>query len=175
MPDAPRLPTVKAGAGLFVAYDETFSEIMATLKGFSQSEIDAMHQLITKGEGGHLNQGRYHMALFQNFFKGREWVWPEFERWENALQHKGVYALLVRTLMFRASSLHNRRRQAALGITHAIWLHSGAGLSPRPSHVAFSGRKYEIAKGAFLDGKWTWPGVEIDCKCVSNPVIPGFT
>ncbi len=126
-----------------------------------------MRQLITKGEGGHLNQGRYHKTLFERFFKGREWIWPEFAKWENAPHQKGAYALLMRTLMFRASSLHDRRRQAVLGITHAIWLHSGGGLTPRPAHVAFNGQKFEIAKGAFLEGKWTWPGVEIDCKCVS--------
>jgi hypothetical protein len=93
------MPTVKADAGLFAAYDEIFSEAMATLTGFSQSEIDAMHQLITKGEGGHLNQGRYHKTLFESFFKGREWVWPEFAKWENAPQQKRAYALLMRTLM----------------------------------------------------------------------------
>jgi hypothetical protein len=171
------MPTVKADAGLFTAYDEIFFNEMATLKGFSESEIASMHDIITKGEGGHLNQGRYHKALFDKFFKERQWVWPEFDEWEHARRYNGKqYWFLMHTLLFRASSLHSRSRQLELGITHARWQHSGAGTHPRPEHVKASNERliYEIAKGAFLGGKWTWPGVEIDCKCVGQPVIPRF-
>jgi hypothetical protein len=183
--------TVKAPPGLFTAYDEIFCKEMATIQGFSQSEIDTMHQIITKGEGGYLNQGRYHKALFDAFFKDREWVWPEFEKWEGARDvwednrnrwggprdaRELTYWYLMRALVFRAGSLGGRREQIKLGITHAIWMHSGGGKYPRPEHVRASNERlvYEIAKGAFLEGKWTWPGVEIDCKCVDRPVLPGF-
>jgi hypothetical protein len=152
-----------------------FFEIMGTLKGFSKNDIDSICQIITTGEGGHLNQGCYHEWVFLEFFKDRDWVWPEFQQWEGASRHSESYPLLIRTLVFRASSLHGRKRQLQSGTTHAIWMHSGAGVAPRSAHVAFSGHMYEVARGAFLEGKWTWPGVEIDCKCMSRPVIPGFT
>jgi uncharacterized protein with gpF-like domain len=58
--------------------------------------------------------------------------------------------------------------------TKARWLHSAGGRTPRPEHVAFSGRLYDIDKGAFLEGEWTWPGRAINCRCVSVPVVPGF-
>ena len=65
-------------------------------------------------------------------------------------------------------------RRLEIGITDAIWVHSGAGKSPRPSHVAFNGKRFKIATGAYLDGKWVWPGSEPDCLCTSRSVIPGF-
>lgn len=67
-----------------------------------------------------------------------------------------------------------RARQQELGVKKARWKHSAGGKHPRPEHVAFSGKTYDVDKGAFLEGKWTWPGREINCRCVSVPIIPGF-
>lgn len=75
----------------------------------------------------------------------------------------------------KATAMLTRTRQREIGITQAVWVHSGAGKHPRPEHVAFSGQTYDIEKGAYLEGKWTWPGVEINCRCVSRPIIPGLT
>lgn len=83
-------------------------------------------------------------------------------------------ALIARDQNNKATATITRVRQQAIGITHAIWMHSRAGAHPRPEHVAFSGQVYEVAKGAFLEGKWVWPGTEINCRCVCRPVIPGF-
>jgi SPP1 gp7 family putative phage head morphogenesis protein len=73
-----------------------------------------------------------------------------------------------------ATASLTRTRQVDLGITKAKWLHSAGGRTPRPEHVAFSGKTYEVAKGAWLEGKWTWPGRETNCRCVSIPIIPGL-
>lgn len=83
-------------------------------------------------------------------------------------------ALIARTQNNMATATMTRVRQKEAGITKAKWLHSAGGKVPRPEHVAFSGQTYDIEKGAFLEGKWTWPGVEINCRCVSIPIIPGF-
>jgi SPP1 gp7 family putative phage head morphogenesis protein len=83
-------------------------------------------------------------------------------------------ALIARTQNGMATATITRARQQELGITHAVWLHSHGGRHPRPEHLAFSGKTYEVAKGAFLEGKWTWPGHEINCRCVAKSVIPGF-
>lgn len=74
----------------------------------------------------------------------------------------------------KATAAITRARQTELGITQGSWLHSSGGVSPRPEHVAASGKKYDIAKGMFLEGKFTWPGVEINCRCVSRSIIPGL-
>ena len=75
----------------------------------------------------------------------------------------------------KATSTVTRVRQKELGIKEAVWIHSGAGKHPRPEHVAFNGKKYDVEKGAYLEGKWTWPGFEINCRCTSRSIIPGFS
>jgi uncharacterized protein with gpF-like domain len=94
---------------------------------------------------------------------------------------------IARLLNNKATALMQRTRQAALGITQAKWLYSGAPckISPKkPSdqdkrqdaaHQAANGKLFNVSKGMFLDGKWTWPGVEPGCRCVSKPIVPGFS
>jgi uncharacterized protein with gpF-like domain len=81
---------------------------------------------------------------------------------------------IARSQNFMANSTMVKVRQRELGITKAKWLHSAGGKTPRPEHVAFSGKLYDVEKGAFLEGKWTWPGREPNCRCVSISVIPGL-
>lgn len=83
-------------------------------------------------------------------------------------------ALIARDQNNKATAAMTRARQTELGITKAKWRHSRGGRHPRPSHVAADGEEYDVAKGMYLDGVWTWPGVEINCRCVSQPIIPGF-
>ena len=96
-----------------------------------------------------------------------------------ALQHQfGVTkrraVFIARDQSNKATAAITRVRQTELGITEAVWLHSGGGHHPRPEHVAFSGKKYNVAKGAYLEGKWVWPGTEINCRCVAKSIIPGL-
>lgn len=83
-------------------------------------------------------------------------------------------AFIARDQNSKATATVVRVRQDGLGITEAIWMHSHAAKHQRPSHVAADGKRYEIAKGMFLDGVWTWPGREPNCGCVSRSVIPGL-
>lgn len=80
--------------------------------------------------------------------------------------------LIARDQNNKATATITRVRQQEMGATEAIWVHSHGGKHPRPSHLAADGEKYDIAKGKFLDGVWTWPGREINCRCVSRTVIP---
>ncbi len=82
--------------------------------------------------------------------------------------------LIARDQNNKATQLITRQRQQDLGITQAIWMHSHAGKVPRPSHVKADGKPYDLAKGMYLDGAWTFPSVEINCRCFSRPIISGF-
>ena len=86
-------------------------------------------------------------------------------------------ALIARDQNSKANAVFVRVRQVEAGITKATWLHSGGGREPRPTHVANSGKVYDVAKGWFDPAikKWIWPGTEINCRCVSIPVVKGFT
>jgi hypothetical protein len=84
----------------------------------------------------------------------------------------------------KATALINRDRRASLGITHAIWMYPNAPCMKNPkrptaadvqqdtAHRSANGKRYEISKGLFVDGKWTRPGAEEGCKCSSRSVLP---
>lgn len=75
-----------------------------------------------------------------------------------------------------ATAALTRARQIEIGITEAIWQHSSGGKKPRRSHVANSGKTYDVNKGWYdPDAKvWTFPGMLPRCRCVSKAVVPGF-
>jgi len=82
--------------------------------------------------------------------------------------------LIARDQSNKANSVVQKARQTELGITEAIWLHSHAGRTPRPTHVAMNGKRYEIAKGMYDSAvkKWILPGELISCRCVGRSVLP---
>lgn len=82
--------------------------------------------------------------------------------------------LIARDQNNKATSAINNRRQQDLGITEGIWQHSHAGKHPRESHVDADGKRFELAKGMYLDGEWLMPGEAINCRCTWRPVIPGL-
>lgn len=83
-------------------------------------------------------------------------------------------AFIARDQNNKATSMMTKVRYQGLGVKEAIWYHSHGGRVPRPEHLAFSGKIFEIEKGAFLEGKWTWPAYEPNCGCFSKPILPGL-
>jgi len=82
--------------------------------------------------------------------------------------------LISRDQSNKANAVVLRARQAELGIVESQWLHSHAGKTPRPTHVAMNGKRYLISKGMWDSavGKWVYPGEEINCRCVGRSVLP---
>jgi uncharacterized protein with gpF-like domain len=76
----------------------------------------------------------------------------------------------------KATAVMVRTRALSLGITKARWLHSAGGKTPRPDHVNFNRKTFDLAKGHdFKNGEGVvWPGTAINCRCVSVPIVPGF-
>ena len=72
-------------------------------------------------------------------------------------------AFIARDQTNKAKAAIEKARRQELGITEAIWMHSHAGKEPRPSHVAANGKRFDVSKGMYLDGKWVQPGEEINC------------
>lgn len=85
-------------------------------------------------------------------------------------------AFIARDQNAKATAVVQRVRQGELGITEAVWMHSGGGRHPRPSHVK-AGRdrtRYPIAEG-WLDpalNRRIWPGTEPNCRCQARPIMP---
>jgi len=87
--------------------------------------------------------------------------------------------LIARDQNSKATAAITRVRQTELGIKQAQWLHSHAGVTPRPTHVAMNNKLYDVAKGMWDKdangkgkGSFIHPGELINCRCVSKSVIP---
>ena len=82
--------------------------------------------------------------------------------------------LIARDQSNKANATVQRARQQELGITIAVWLHSHAGKTPRPTHVAMNGKSYDVSKGMWDSAvqKWIFPGEEINCRCQGRSVLP---
>jgi SPP1 gp7 family putative phage head morphogenesis protein len=87
-----------------------------------------------------------------------------------AASHRAT--LIARDQSNKANAVVNRTRQLELGITEAVWMHSHAGKTPRPDHVAADGKRYNIAEGCLISGEYVHPGQEINCRCTSRAIIP---
>jgi hypothetical protein len=79
-----------------------------------------------------------------------------------------------------------KRRWAAIGVKHAIWLYSGAPCQIDPKHPspedirqdaahrAADGVRFEATQGLLVEGKWIYPGQLAGCRCAARAVIPGL-
>ena len=93
-------------------------------------------------------------------------------------------AEIARFLNNRATAFMHRERLVAHGTERAVWHYSGAPCDPQSTsiassqtaaHKAANGKAFKVDKGMFLDGKWTWPGFEPECKCFMRGVVAGFS
>ena len=100
---------------------------------------------------------------------------------------EGRAAEITRHIHSRATSIMNAQRQMGSGIQEAVWMYSGAPCYPNtksPSseqlaldaaHRAVNGQRYRVEEGLTVAGQRTWPGREMGCKCLSRPVVKGFS
>ena len=82
--------------------------------------------------------------------------------------------LIARDQAAKANAVIEMARRKELGITKAVWIHSGGGKEPRKSHVKANGTIYEIDKGCYIDGEYIMPAQKINCRCVSKAIIDGI-
>lgn len=82
--------------------------------------------------------------------------------------------LIARDQGAKANAVIEMARRKELGITKAIWRHSGGGKEPRPSHVKANGTIYDIDKGCYIDGEYIQVSEKINCRCVSLAIIDGI-
>lgn len=132
-------------------------ENVGLIRTIAQQHLGEVEGLVMRA----VSQGRDLAALTDDLFKRYE-----------ITRNRAIF--IARDQNNKATATITRVRQQGLGITEAIWRHSRGGKHPRESHVKFSGQKYDIAKGAYLDGEWVWPGTAINCRCVSKSIVPGF-
>jgi uncharacterized protein with gpF-like domain len=87
--------------------------------------------------------------------------------------------LIARDQNNKATAALTRARQLEVGIEEAIWLHSLGGKEPRKTHLRNNGNRYDVNRGWFDPDprvrERIFPGQLINCRCVSKPIVKGFT
>lgn len=74
----------------------------------------------------------------------------------------------------KATGAIQRLQYLDLGIEKAIWHHSHAGKTFRPTHVANDGKEYDVRTGWFdpHEGRYIRPGELPRCRCWMAPILP---
>ncbi len=84
-------------------------------------------------------------------------------------------ALIARDQNTKATAMLQRVRFVESGITEAIWMHSSAGKTPRPTHLKAGQDKqrFDPAEGWYdpHEDAWILPGQLINCRCTCRPVF----
>lgn len=77
----------------------------------------------------------------------------------------------------KATAQLTRARYTEMGVTEAIWLHSGGGKTKRPTHVKQSGKRFNLQTGWFDPAvqRYIQPGELINCRCVPKAIVKGFS
>ncbi len=86
-------------------------------------------------------------------------------------------ALIARDQNSKATAQLVRARQLEFNILDAVWMHSHAGKTSRPTHLANDGKRYSVKDGWFdpAVGKFIHPGELINCRCTSKSIVKGFS
>lgn len=77
----------------------------------------------------------------------------------------------------KATVLMQSEGQEQLGIKYAYWISSGApcgNAEQDAAHKSANRKPYWVDKGMLLNGRWTLPGRDDGCKCISKSLIVGF-
>jgi uncharacterized protein with gpF-like domain len=121
---------------------------------------------------------RVQTLVMQSVQTGRdlEQLAGDLERQFNVTKRRAAF--IARDQSNKATASLTRARQIEIGVTEAIWMHSGGGKHPRPKHVK-AGRdkqRYDVTKGLPIGdrGEYVFPGECINCRCVSRAVVKGF-
>ena len=93
-------------------------------------------------------------------------------------KHYGVTkrraAFIARDQSNKLTATVTQARRVELGLFEAEWLHSRGGKHPRESHVKAGADRlrFDVRKGAYIDGEYILPGYLPGCRCTSRIVLP---
>lgn len=74
----------------------------------------------------------------------------------------------------KVTSALNIERMKEAGIKQVEWIHSAGSSQPRPLHVEYDGRIFDLADPPVIDertGERGWGGQLINCRCSTRPVV----
>lgn len=85
------IPTIKAEQELFDCYEVVFKREIANVSGITPTEFSEIYKIISTGDGGFLNMHHYHSQVYENYFKGKDWAWIEYDKWNEIFSKLGRF------------------------------------------------------------------------------------
>ena len=88
-------------------------------------------------------------------------------------ERKNHAKFLARNQVQNYNSVTTKIRAQNLGITKAVWVTAGDE-RVRPSHADRDGKEFDVSEGLYssVDGKVLHPGIDFNCRCVTEYVVP---
>lgn len=167
-----------AAAFVTTAFDHTDRSFAAKLRraGFtvefrpSQFVQSAMRAAVAENVGLIKSIGEQHLTQVQGDVMRAVMAGRDLGMLTNQLETRyGVSArrasFIARDQANKMTAVATKARREELGLTEAIWVHSGGGKHPRAEHVK-AGRdklRFDVRRGAFIDGQWIQPGELPNC------------
>jgi uncharacterized protein with gpF-like domain len=169
---AARIPTVKFDVSRVTnAVRREIQKCVAEIEGTTSSQREAIYDAALRSASAGRDLHTLYAALMELGIDGMS---------------RTKASAIATHINNKATSLMDKARQQSLGIEYAKWLYSGAPCMVNPkkpspedierdvAHKSADGQQYKISEGMFLNGKWTRPGNEDGCRCVSRSIVPGF-
>lgn len=152
---------------------------MSVRVSFTPRQNDALQAIIHANVALIKSIASQHLTNIEGIVMRSVTTGRDLSAMSDALQHQ--YGVTKRRAAFISLDQNNKATSAMVAIKQqelgleCVWLHSAGGKTKRPSHVAFSGKRYDPKTGALIEGERIWPGVKPGCRCVSKTVVPGLT
>lgn len=88
------IPTItlssKEAKALAECYEVAYKRDMANVSGFTPEEVAAIYKELSEVEGGLMNMSSQ-PKIYEKYFKGRQWSWAEYDKWNKRLEELGRY------------------------------------------------------------------------------------
>lgn len=113
-------------------------------------------------------------TVMRGFTEGRDlhYISQELQKRFGVTKRRAAFIALDQNNKLSATVTQARRIE--LGLFEAEWRHSGGGKEPRHSHVLAGKKKlrFDVRKGAYIDGEYILPGQKPRCRCSSKTILP---
>ena len=82
-------------------------------------------------------------------------------------------AFIARDQTSKLTSATNIARMKSAGIKKVRWRHSGGSKDPRPMHLEYDGKIFDLDNPPIIeeDGTRGWAGMTYNCKCYLVPIV----
>ena len=88
------IPTItlsdKEAKALAECYEIAYKKDMANVSGFTPEEVAAIYKELCSVDGGLMNMSSQ-PKIYEKYFKGRQWSWAEYDKWNKRFEELGRY------------------------------------------------------------------------------------